>query len=38
VKFGDIEAEARTPAEIEELLKRVSDFRQNERDADNDRS
>ena len=27
VKFGDIEAEARTPEEVEELLKRAAEFK-----------
>jgi hypothetical protein len=38
LKFGDVEAEARTPEEIEELLKRVSAFRDGKRDAGDDRS
>jgi hypothetical protein len=38
VKFGDIEAEARTPEELEELLKRVAEFRDSERNTDADRS
>jgi hypothetical protein len=37
LKFGDIEAEARTPGEIEELLNRVSAFRDSTRDAGEDR-
>ncbi|HEY3620011.1 MAG TPA: hypothetical protein VGK96_24650 [Candidatus Sulfotelmatobacter sp.] len=28
LKFGDVEAEGRTPAEIEELLKRIAEFRE----------
>jgi hypothetical protein len=29
LNFGDVEAEGRTPEEIEELLKRVAEFRDN---------
>jgi hypothetical protein len=37
LKFGDIEAEARTPEELEELLKRAAEFRNNKRDTGEDR-
>jgi hypothetical protein len=38
LKFGDIEAEARTPEEIEELLKRVAAFNDSKQDTGGDRT
>jgi len=34
LKFGDVEAEGRTSAEVGELLKRVAEFQDSKRDGD----
>ena len=38
VKIGEVEAEARSTAEIETLLKRALEFRQGQRDTDEERT